>query len=37
MINATISTNEIEDFNTKKLNIHSSEVKEFLKIDVDLV
>lgn len=38
MINATTSTDETENISTKKINIRSSEVKEFLKKDfVDLV
>jgi len=38
MINTTTSTDEIKDSNTKKINIRSNEVKEFLKKDfVDLV
>lgn len=38
MINATTSTDEIKDINTKKINIRSSEVNEFVKKDfVDLV
>lgn len=38
MINATISADEMEDIKTKKINIRSSEVKEFVKKDfVDLV
>jgi len=37
MINATTSNDEIEDTNMKKINIRSSEVKEFVKKDfVDL-
>jgi len=35
MINATTSTYDIEDIKPKKINIRSSEVKEFIKTDFD--
>lgn len=35
MINATTSTDDIEDIKPKKINIRSSEVKEFVKKDFD--